>query len=67
VSNDADVKTIKRAYYDLAMFCHPDKSGRKPNNTLYSPKLSTPHPETPHPTDNPNSQPAPQSHTSRDR
>ena len=27
VPDDADVKTIKRAYYDLAMYCHPDKSG----------------------------------------
>lgn len=27
VSDDADVKTIKRAYHELAMYCHPDKSG----------------------------------------
>ena len=27
VPDDADVKTIKRAYHDLAMYCHPDKSG----------------------------------------
>ena len=27
VPEDADIKTIKRAYYDLAMFCHPDRSG----------------------------------------
>jgi len=27
VPNDADIKTIKRAYYDLAMYCHPDRSG----------------------------------------
>jgi ferredoxin len=27
VPEDADIKTIKRAYYDLAMYCHPDRSG----------------------------------------
>jgi len=27
VPDDADIKTIKRAYYDLAMYCHPDRSG----------------------------------------
>jgi ferredoxin len=27
VPEDADIKTIKRAYYDLALYCHPDRSG----------------------------------------
>ena len=32
VADDADVKTIKRAYYDMAMYCHPDKSGDEGND-----------------------------------
>ena len=32
VSDDADVATIKRAYYDLAMYCHPDRSGDEGND-----------------------------------
>ena len=32
VPDDADVKTIKRAYYDLAMYCHPDRSGDEGND-----------------------------------
>jgi ferredoxin len=32
VADDADIKTIKRAYYDMAMYCHPDRSGDEGND-----------------------------------